>query len=148
MALYQPGVARATPLDKQLKERDISIHEIRDRLLTAQAHMKQYYDQGHRNVALDVGDWAWLHLYQRSTTGITDKSTGKLAPRYFGPYLVLERIGEVAYCLQLPPRAKIHDVFHVVFLKKHHGDPLAAVVPLPQVVQGRVVPTPASIKRA
>ena len=32
--------------------------EVRDRLLTAQAHMKQYYDQGHRDMKLEVGDWA------------------------------------------------------------------------------------------
>ena len=80
--------------------------------------------------------------------GITDRAAGKLAPRYYGPYLVLERIGDVAYRLQLPTRAKIHNVFHAVFLKKHQGDPPATMVPLPPVVHGRVVPTPDSVKRA
>ena len=76
--------------------------EVRDRLLIAQAHMKQYYDQGHRDVALTVRHWAWPRLHQRSTTGITDKSVGKLAPWYFGPYRVLERV-DVAYRLKHPP---------------------------------------------
>jgi len=110
--------------------------------------MKQYYDKGHRDVVLQVGDWAWLRLHHRSAAGITDRAAGKLAPRYYGPYLVLERIGDVAYRLQLPPRAKIHNVFHVVFLKKHQGDPPATMVPLPPVVHRRVVPTPDSVKRA
>ena len=148
MASYQPGVARVTALDKQLKERDVFLQEIRDRLLAAQMTMKQYYDKGHRDVVLQVGDWAWLRLHHRSAAGITDRAAGKLAPRYYGPYLVLERIGDVAYRLQLPPRAKIHNVFHVVFLKKHQGDPPATMVPLPLVVHGRVVPTPDSVKRA
>jgi hypothetical protein len=43
----------------------------------------------------------------------------KLAPRYIGPFEILEICGPVAYCLQLPPQlAAIHNIFHVSQLRK------------------------------
>ncbi|GJY94016.1 hypothetical protein Tco_0509798 [Tanacetum coccineum] len=44
---------------------------------------------------------------------------GKLAPRYVGPFEILERIGPVAYWLRLPKElSEVHDTFHVSNLKK------------------------------
>jgi hypothetical protein len=44
---------------------------------------------------------------------------GKFAPRYVGPFKILERRGKVAYQLELPESlAGVHDVFHVSQLKK------------------------------
>ncbi|GJT75601.1 putative reverse transcriptase domain-containing protein [Tanacetum coccineum] len=55
---------------------------------------------------------------------------GKLNPRYVGPFKVTERVGEVAYKLELPEElSRVHNTFHVSNLKKCHADePLA--VPL------------------
>ena len=49
---------------------------------------------------------------------------GKLSPRYVGPFEVLDRVGEVAYRLALPPSlAGVHNVFHVSMLRKYVPDP-------------------------
>ena len=49
---------------------------------------------------------------------------GKLAPRYVGPFLVIARVGRVAYHLRLPPQLSgLHPVFHVSMLRKADVDP-------------------------
>jgi hypothetical protein len=53
----------------------------------------------------------------RGTRRFKDK--GKLAPRYVGPFKIVDRRREVAYQLELPPQlSDVHDVFHVSQLKK------------------------------
>jgi hypothetical protein len=55
---------------------------------------------------------------------------GKLAPRYIGPFPILEKCGIVAYKLNLPPfLAGVHDIFHMLELKKCLNEPLAIVLP-------------------
>jgi len=148
LASYQPGLARVVAVDKQLQQRDAFLAEIRERLLQAQDYMKASHDKAHREVVFAADDWVWLRLHQRSAAGITDGSKGKLAPRFYGPFQVLERIGSVAYRLRLPPKARIHDVFHVVFLKKYHGEPPTSIIALPPIAHGRVLPVPAKVLRA
>jgi hypothetical protein len=47
------------------------------------------------------------------------KVKGKLSPRFIGPFLILKRVGEVAYQMELPDHlVDVHDVFHVSQLKK------------------------------
>uniref|UniRef100_A0A1U7YQ86 Uncharacterized protein LOC104249407 n=1 Tax=Nicotiana sylvestris TaxID=4096 RepID=A0A1U7YQ86_NICSY len=54
----------------------------------------------------------------------------KLSSRYVGPYKIFQRIGQVAYKLELPPEMSlVHAVFHVSMLKKVVGD-LSLIVPV------------------
>ncbi|PHT65207.1 hypothetical protein T459_29632 [Capsicum annuum] len=110
--------------------------------------MKEYYDKGHRDVAFEPGSLVWLRLHPYRKKSIGDHLRHKLTPRFFGPFPVLRRIGEVAYQLQLPSESKLHNVFHVSLLMAFKG--MAPTVPptLPPVEDGRVVPMPCSVLRA
>jgi len=145
---YTPGTARVAAVGRQLQDRDTFLTEIRERLILAQDTMREHHNKKRRDVEFAVGEWVLLRLHQRTAVGITAASPSKLAARYFGPYQVVERLGAVAYRLQLPPKARIHDVFHVALLKKFVGVPPAAPMPLPAIFRGRVVPTPTKVVRA
>ncbi|WVZ76251.1 hypothetical protein U9M48_024239 [Paspalum notatum var. saurae] len=71
-----------------------------------------------RPLAFEKGDHVYLRVSPMKEVhrfGVK----GKLAPRYVGPFKILERCGPVAYRLELPPHlATVHDVFHVSQLKK------------------------------
>jgi len=136
MLSYEPGVARVVALDRQLQERDTFLADIRERLLQAQDYMKEYHNKTHRHVEFEVGEWAWLRLHQRAAASIKGGTSSKLSPRYYGPFQFMERVGAVAYRLKLPAKSRLHDVFHVVFLKKYTSSSPATSVPLPPVVHG------------
>jgi hypothetical protein len=70
-----------------------------------------------------VGDQVLLKVLP--TKGIVCfGSTGKLSPRYIGPFVIIARVDSLAYRLQLPNSMKgVHNVFHVSMLRKYLPDP-------------------------
>ena len=94
------------------------------------------------------GQWVWLRLLHRPTASLSVRGRGKLGPRFFGPYQVLERVGDVAYKLALPVGSRIHDVFHVGLLKPFHGEPPVVIPDLPPLQHGRAVPQPAAVLKS
>lgn len=145
---YQPGSTKVAALYHQLQDRVTFLVEIRERLLQAQVTMKAYQDKKRRQVEFQVGDWVWLCLQQCTAVRLTSAAPSKLGPKYYGRYQVLLRVGLVSYKLQLPPRARIHDVFHVSLLRKFEGEAPTQVVPLPVILHGRVLPTLSKVVRA
>ena len=84
-------------------------------ILRAKRAQKFYHDAHHRDVQFEVGNKVWIS--SRDLPGETRCS--KLDPRYRGPFPILERIGSVAYRVQLPSSYSCHDVLHVSLLVKY-----------------------------
>jgi hypothetical protein len=94
------------------------VAEIRENLKAAQSRQKSYADKRRRKLSFKVGDHMYLKVSPIHGTR-RFQVRGKLAPRYIGPFPVLQRIGTVAYKIQLPEEmSDVHNVFHVSQLKK------------------------------
>lgn len=85
-------------------DRDDALKQLMNHLSRAQGRMKTQTYKNQTDSNFDIG------------------KCPKLSARYYGPFEILERIGEVAYCLKLPPSSRIHSVFHVSLLKKAMGN--------------------------
>jgi hypothetical protein len=92
---------------------------VRESLKVAQTRQKNYADKRRKDLSFEIGDFVYLKVSpMRGTRRF--KVTGKLAPRYVGPFKIVDRRGEVAYQLELPPQlSDVHDVFHVSQHKKY-----------------------------
>jgi hypothetical protein len=101
-----------------VEEAEDKVKFIQDNLKAAQSRQKSYADIRRRPLQFHVGDFVYLRVSPiRGVQRFGVK--GKLAPRYIGPFEILEICGPVAYRLQLPPQlAAIHNIFHVSQLRK------------------------------
>ncbi|GJT95130.1 hypothetical protein Tco_1090648 [Tanacetum coccineum] len=92
----------------------------------ARDRQKSYADLKRKPMDFQVGDKVMLKVSPWKGVVRFGKQ-GKLNPRYVGPFKVLEKVGSVAYKLELPEElSRVHNTFHVSNLKKCHADePLA-----------------------
>jgi hypothetical protein len=69
---------------------------IRENLKTTQSRQKSYADNRRRELMFEVGDFVYLKVSPMRAMKMF-KVKGKLSPCYIGPFMILERKGEVAY---------------------------------------------------
>ncbi|KAL4592193.1 hypothetical protein LXL04_005180 [Taraxacum kok-saghyz] len=111
-------------------------------LAEAQNRMKIIYDNNHRFVEYKEGDWVWLKLQPYRQLSVAKNALTKLSPKFYGPFAVLQRVGSVAYRLDMPSGSRIHNMFHVSLLKPHQGPAPAIMTELPPLMDGKTLLNP------
>ncbi|GJQ98211.1 putative reverse transcriptase domain-containing protein [Tanacetum coccineum] len=110
-----------------VQETTEKISQIKDRLKVAGDRQKSYADKRRKPLEFSVGDYVLLKVSPWKGV-VRFRKNGKLAPRFVGPFEIIERIDPVAYRLDLPKELNgVHDTFHVSNLKKCLADPTMQV---------------------
>nr|GEW94338.1 putative reverse transcriptase domain-containing protein [Tanacetum cinerariifolium]GFA31528.1 putative reverse transcriptase domain-containing protein [Tanacetum cinerariifolium] len=94
------------------------IVQIKNCLLVTQSRQKSYADVRRKPLEFEVGDMFMLKVLPWKGVIHFGKHR-KLSPRYVGPFKVIDRIGHVAYKMELPDEVcRIHNTFNISNLKK------------------------------
>ncbi|GJV16133.1 putative reverse transcriptase domain-containing protein [Tanacetum coccineum] len=110
-----------------VQETTEKILHIKDRLKVARDRQKSYVDKRRWPLEFSVGDYVLLKVSPWKCAVRFGKK-GKLAPRFVGPFEIIEKVGPVAYRLDLPEELNgVHDTFHISNLRKCLADPTLQV---------------------
>ncbi|GJV27158.1 putative reverse transcriptase domain-containing protein [Tanacetum coccineum] len=108
------------------------IVQIKSRIQAARDRQKSYANIRRKPMVFQVGDKVMLKVSPWKGV-VRFGKRGKLNPRYVGPFKVIERVGTVAYKLELPQQlSRVHNTFHVSNLKKCLSDE-TLVIPLEEL---------------
>jgi hypothetical protein len=98
------GDNRAPKAKDWIQESQDILKALKDNLQTAQNQQKIYADRHRVERTFEVGDLVFLRLQPYRQSSLKKSGAEKLKPRFYGPYRVTRRVGEVAYELELSRR--------------------------------------------
>eukprot|EP01018_Ginkgo_biloba_P018200 Gb_27104 [translate_table: standard] len=130
---YLHEIPKVQALTDQVQKMQEILQLLKDNLQMARNRMKQQADQKRSEREFAVGDWVYLRLQPYKHASIKRGGKHKLSPKFYGPYKILRRVGEVAYVLELPKSSKIHNTFHVSSLKRVVGQKVTVQTELPEL---------------
>ncbi|GKD25942.1 hypothetical protein Tco_1232156, partial [Tanacetum coccineum] len=98
------------------------IVQIKSRIQAARDRQKSYANVRWKPFEFQIGDKVMLKVSPWKGV-IRFGKRGKLNPRYIGPFKIIDKVGTVAYLLELPKQlSRVYSTFHVSNLKKCMAD--------------------------
>ncbi|KAJ0857239.1 putative nucleotidyltransferase, Ribonuclease H [Helianthus annuus] len=122
---------RATTIEETLLEHQRVLDLLKSTLQITRQRMADQANKHRQDKEFSAGDLVLLRLRMYRQQSVAYRGVEKLSRRYYGPFMIIERIGKVAYRLALPPGSRIHPVFHVSLLRACKGDWQSEFTPLP-----------------
>ncbi|GJY69458.1 transposon ty3-G gag-pol polyprotein [Tanacetum coccineum] len=135
---YVPGTTNIQVVDEYLCDRDELLRQLRANLLAAQHRMKIQADHHRRELEFEKGDLVFVKLQPYRQTSVATRVSNKLSPRFFRSYRLLDKVGEVAYQVELPSGSLKHNVFDVSLLRRCVG---SAIDLSPTTIDASVLPS-------
>ena len=102
---YISGDSFIATVDQMLREREDMFKVLQFQLRKAQNIMKMQTDKHRTERSFQIGDLVFLKLQLYRQRSVTHTPVPKLAPKFYDPFRVIDKVGKVAYQLQLPPNA-------------------------------------------
>ncbi|KAJ3701854.1 hypothetical protein LUZ61_005559 [Rhynchospora tenuis] len=139
LALGSAPKSSIESVNEVLRERQQMLVNLKLHLVRAQDRMKKFADSKRSERTFSKGDWVYLKLQPYRQISVSGTQNSKLNPRFYGPYEIIDKVGQVAYKLNLPANSSIHPVIHVSQLKARVGTGQAVTPSLPLI--SNIIPT-------
>lgn len=117
-----PSKTKAEAVAVEISTRDELLMQLSYNLKQAQQRMVKAANKHRRDVEFQVGHVVFLKRRPHRQTSMRGVIHTKLVARHFGPFRIVQKVGMVAYRLQLPEDERIHPAFHVSQLKRVVGN--------------------------
>ncbi|XP_058775850.1 uncharacterized protein LOC131650137 [Vicia villosa] len=138
ISAHLAGSVQEPSVEAILQQHHDILQTLKSNLVKSRIQMEKQANVKRLDYTFKVNDLVLLKLQPYRQHTVHRRSSQKLAPRFFGPFTVIKRIGQVAYMINLPSSSRIHPVVHVSLLRPYFGttpeedfEPIPPYTPVP-----------------
>ncbi|GKC45021.1 retrotransposable element Tf2 [Tanacetum coccineum] len=128
---YVQGQSIVDQVDRSLSAREAMVQMLKFHLQRAQQKIKVHADKKRNDRLFEVNQCVYLKLQPHRQVTMRQGKYNKLTPKYYGPFQIISKVGQVAYKLLLHANSQIHLVFYNSQLKLYKGPLPNAMATLP-----------------